>query len=336
MERSAEGTCFHTPEWLESACEVGDFDDASRLYECPDGRQVVLPMLRRPSRIPGLSSEWSMSRGWGFGGPVSSGRLRSEDVATVLRDVLARSGCRTIIKPGPYTDALWGQAPARWRAGPHLVHLADLTDGFADLWSKRFASGMRNHIRKAEKRGVEIEWDTTGKLLEVHYDLYLRWTRRRARERNIPASAALRLAKRRDPLAMYEALARRFGDRCWVGVAWKESEPAASLVMLWNGAHAHYWRGASDRERARHSYASHLLLGRAMEAAAGLGCEQFHMGQSGGVESLMRFKEHLGGERRQYHEYRFEPAVVAGAVRASQHAAREAAALASKGASFGW
>ena len=265
-ESSAEATCFQSPEWLDAACEVGNFEDASRLYEYSDGRRLVLPMLREPSPIPGLTAEWSMPSGWGYGGPVSSGRLRSEDVATVLRDVVARNAGRTIIRPGPDTDALWAQAPARLRL-PRLVHVADLADGFANLWTKRFASAMRNQVRKAEKRGVEIEWDTTTRLLGVHYDLYLRWTRRRARERNVPASAALRLAKRRDPLEMYEAVARRFGDRCWVGVAWKEREPAASLVMLWNGVHAHYWRGASDRERASRSYASHLLLGRAIEAA---------------------------------------------------------------------
>ncbi len=331
VDASDEATAYHTPEWLAAACEAGRFEDASRLYEGPDGRQIVLPMLRRSSPIPGLSTDWSMPPNWGFGGIISSRRIDAEAVATVLPDVLAAKAGRTIIKPGPLTGAAWNGVPARARV-PHLVHVVDLRAGFGSLWSKRFSSGTRNKLRKAEKVGVEIEWDTTGKLLRPHYDLYMRWTRRRAREHAIPVSLALRLARRREPVGRFEAVARQFGDRCRVGVAWVGNEAAASTIILRNGVHAHYWRSASDRDRAARTYANYLLLARALEDAAAFGCEHFHMGESGDVESLMQFKDHFGAERRCYDEYRFEPPVVAASVRLREQVGARAVTLALKGA----
>jgi hypothetical protein len=330
LDASDEATAYHTPEWLDAACESAGFEDASRLYEDGDGRRIVLPMLRRASSIPGLSANWSMPPNWGYGGIVSSGRIDAGDVATVLADVLAAQPGRTIVKPGPLTNAAWNEAPARMRI-PHLVHVVDLRGGFARLWSERFSSGTRNKLRKGEKAGVEIEWGTTDRLLRVHYDLYLEWTRRRARERRIPLSLALRLARRREPFARFEAVARHLGDRCRIGVAWVGNEAAASTIILRHGAHAHYWRSANDRDRVGRTYANYLLVARALEESAAAGAWYFHMGESGGVQSLMQFKDHFGAERRAYDECRFEHPLVANAVRLREHAGAHAMALAAKG-----
>jgi hypothetical protein len=328
LESSDEATPYHAPEWLDAACETGPFEDASRLYERPDGRQLVLPMLRRMNPVPGMSSNWSMPPGWGFGGIISAGRVATSDVACVLPDIVGATAARTIIKPGPLTRRAWDAAPGRSMV-PHVVHVVDLSSGFAEIWSKRFSSDTRNKVRKAEKRGVEIEWDTTGRLLPVHYELYLRWARRRARESGLPLFLALRLAKRREPFAVAEAVARRFAARCRVGVAWTANEAAASLIALRNGAHTIFWRSASDRERTRRTFATYLLLARALEEAACSGCEHFHMGESGGVESLMRFKEHFGAARYQYQEHRFEHPVAASSVRLRERAGHQSTRLAS-------
>jgi Acetyltransferase (GNAT) domain len=331
LDASDEATAYHTPEWLDAACETAGLEDVSKLYEGPDGRHIVLPMVRRASAIPGMTADWSMPPNWGYGGIISSGRIDADDVATVLPDLLAAKAGRTIVKPGPLSGAAWNGVPAQSRI-PHLVHVVDLRGGFAHIWSKRFSSGARNKIRKAEKAGVEIAWDTTGRLLRPHYDLYLRWARRRATDHGLPVALALRLARRREPYRRFEAVARRFGDRCRIGVAWIGGEAAASTIILRNGVHAHYWRSAIDRDRAARTYANHLLLASALEEAAGFGCEYFHMGESGGVESLMQFKEHVGGERRRYDEYRFEHPIVANAVRLREHAGDRAIALGLKSA----
>jgi Acetyltransferase (GNAT) domain len=325
---SEEASACHAPEWLDAACEAGGFEDASRLYEREDGRQLVFPILRRASHVPGVSADWSFPNEWGHGGIFARGHVRAEDVATVLPDIVAPGAGRTIVKPGPFMDAAWRAAPARVRV-PHVVHLVDLRSGFSGLWSKRLSSGTRNKVRKAEKSGVEIEWDTTGKLIGDHYRLYLDWTRRRARERNIPSRVALTLARRREPLAVDLAVAGRFGERCRVGIARIAGEPVASMIVLRSGSHANWWRSASDRERMGRSYATYLLLAGALEDAAELGCDHFHMGESGGVASLVEFKEHFGGDRRDYQELRFEPAIAVAAARLRETALPAAAKVAS-------
>jgi Acetyltransferase (GNAT) domain len=191
-----------------------------------------------------------------------------------------------------------------------------------------FSRNTRYKIRRAEKEGVEIEWDSSGQLVDVHYDLHLRWTDRRARERGLPISAARTLARRRESLAVDRAVASRFRERCRVGIAWLANEPVASMIVLRTGAHANWWRSANDRERMGRTYATWLLLAQALEEAAAFGCEHFHMGESGGVASLMEFKEHFGGERRHYQELRFESALAATTVRLRDHAGSRAVKLA--------
>src|SRR5919201_2089718 len=88
LDASEEATAYHTPEWLDAACESGGFEDASRLYETADGRQIVLPMLRRARAIPALSANWSMPANWGYGGIVSPGRGDARGGGTVLPDLL--------------------------------------------------------------------------------------------------------------------------------------------------------------------------------------------------------------------------------------------------------
>jgi hypothetical protein len=60
----------HTPEWVDAVCAVAPFTDATRLYEFADGRQFVLPLVRRsgPSGVGGWL--WSLPRSWGSGGLI--------------------------------------------------------------------------------------------------------------------------------------------------------------------------------------------------------------------------------------------------------------------------
>jgi hypothetical protein len=318
---SDEATPYHTPEWTDVACEIGGYEDASRLYTLADGRRLVFPLLvRRRPRAPAATA-LSLPSNWGFGGAVAPGRVAPADVVVALGDLVAAAP-RVVVKPGPLTAAAW--AGVRARRVPHLVHVVDLRGGFAKLWSERFSSGTRNKLRKAAKARVEIEWGCSDRLAAAHHELYRRWTLRRAAENGIPARVAVRLARRREPPGRLPALARRLGDRCRIGIATIGGEPVASTVVLQQGAHALYWRSASDRERAGRAYPNYLLVARALEEAAASGCHWFHMGESGGVESLMAFKDHFGAERVTYEECRFESALAAAVVRAGERALAEA------------
>jgi hypothetical protein len=299
---------------MDACCAHGRFEDASRLYETTDGRQIVVPMVRRRALGRRLATAWSMPDGWGLGGAVGSAPVGPEDVALVVDDLRSVSP-RVIVKPGPLTGGAWNGAAAQERV-PHTMHVIDLRHGLEALWSKRFSGRTRNKIRKAEKDGVEIQCGAGTELVKLYWDIYLRWTLGRAERRGIPGGIALASAKRRESLERFEAVARCLDERCQVLVAWIGGRPAASIILLLDGAYAHYWRAASDQALIGQRYANYLLLARAIEAAAERGYEHMDLGESGGVRSLMAFKEQFGAEPVSHEELRFEPRVVTKAVRA--------------------
>jgi lipid II:glycine glycyltransferase (peptidoglycan interpeptide bridge formation enzyme) len=210
----------------------------------------------------------------------------------------------------------------------------DVRAGFRELWSKAFSSDTRNKVRKAQKRGVEVQWGRGSELMRVYWNIYLRWTEQLASRRGIPGALAIALAKHREPLARYEAIAEHLGDRCQVAVARVEGKPAASVIALLDGVHGHYWRASSDQTLVRRRYTNHLLLAHTLERAAASGCHYVHLGESGGKETLIQFKEHFGGRPVSYDELRFGPLAMTSAMRAREQLIRGAEMLALRGAAM--
>jgi hypothetical protein len=329
-EASTQATIFHRPEWLEACCATGEFHDVSRLYETVDGERIVLPLVRSRAPRPAWPTTWSMPVGWGLGGAFGSRLVASDDVAMMLND-LSGDEAQLVISPGPVTADAWVDARARARVR-HDAHVVDVRQGFDALWSRVFRSDTRNKVRKAQKRGVEVQWGSGGELMRLHWDIYLRWTEQLARKRSVPVPLAVALAKHREPLVRYEAIARHLGDRCQVAVARVDGEPAASVIALLDGVHAHYWRASSDQALVRRRYANHLLLAHTLERAAASGCHYVHLGESGGKPSLIQFKEHFGGRPVSYDELRFGPLAMTSAMRARERLIRGAEILAVRGA----
>jgi hypothetical protein len=331
---------FHRPEWLDACCATDGAEDVSRLYETPDGRRIVFPVVQHRSG-PLRRGAWSMPVGWGLGGVFGSGPVRPGDVSLILGDVLSDNP-RLVVSPGPASAEAWATARSPLRVR-HDAHLVDVRAGFEALWSDVFSSDTRNKVRKAQRRGVEVLWGSGTELIDAYWSVYLRWVRQHADQRGVPVAASLALARRREPLARYRAVARHLAERCQVAVGLVDGEPAAAVIALLGGRHAHYWRACSDQALVRSRYANHLLLARVLERAAETGSQYVHLGESGGKRSLMQFKEHFGGRPVSYHELRFGPAALTTTVRvrdlllarAEQLPGRSAAAIASSWARLG-
>jgi GNAT acetyltransferase-like protein len=311
LQASAEATIYQTPEWLDACCAGGEFQDASRLYETGDGRQIIVPMVRPGGRVL-LRVARSMPNGWGFGGAIAPGRVRPEDVSMVLDDLL-ESTRSLVLKPGPVSANAWNGVQAQQRF-PHCIHIVDIRAGFEALWSSEFSSDTRNKVRKAEKRGVEVRWGRGTELAKVHWEIYLRWAAHRARVRGIPVPLGLARAKRDQPSELFANVAEHLAHRCQVVVATIDGEAVASAVVLFDGAYAHYWRAASDRDADTSRYANHLIVARVLEKAAERGHQFLEMGESGGVRSLMDFKEHFGAKPRPYDVLLFGPRAMTAAM----------------------
>jgi hypothetical protein len=306
---SDDVTAFQTPAWLDCVCEAG-WEDASRLYDLDGGRQLVLPLVRRRRLPQAMRVEASLPDGWGYGGIVASDRpVDARDVGLVLADVSRSAALRTSLKAGPLAADSWrAAAPADLAPIPHVVHVLDLAGGFTRVWEDRFTNARRRGVRKAERAGLEIESGNSERLVQAFCDVYGLWLDRRARERRKPPLhlAARWLEERREPRHRVRLVAERLNEACRVWVAWLDGAPAAAIVVHHQGPHAFYWRGAMVKELAAPTRASELLQRLAIEDAIDAGCRYYHMGESGGVASLIEFKERFGARAVEYPEYRIE------------------------------
>jgi hypothetical protein len=321
------------PLWLDAVCAHGPWEDASRLYETPDGRALVLPLVRR-RRPPGLAVEHSLPATWGNTGLLAAGPVGADDVAAVVADLRAGRALLTTVRPDFQQAPLW--APAARAAGaverPAVHHVLDLDGDFDAVWAG-FSSAARRAVRKAEKEQVTVEACHGQAAVLEFYRLYEGWIDHRARARGIPLPVARRMGRANEPLPRLLTLSEALGKAFTVWLARHDGVVVAAMITLIHGEIALSWRIASDREVADRVRAMDMVHRHAIEHAVLAGCRYYNMGESGGVESLMRFKTRFGATPREFAGYRFERlplSSVTGPAAALRHRS-ETAALAAVG-----
>jgi lipid II:glycine glycyltransferase (peptidoglycan interpeptide bridge formation enzyme) len=260
---------------------------------------------------------------WGFGGLLAEGGVGPDDVRLVLDDLAGRRIARQSIRPNPLLGALYTtHAPARSLRVARRAHVLDLRSGVDVVW-KGFADSRRRAIRKAERSGVEVEQDATGRLLSEHFALLERSEERWAQQQHEPAWLAQWRARFRDTLPKWQAVARHLDGGCRQWVARHDGLPVASIIVLF-GVNAHYTRGAMDKDRAGPVRANDLLMWHAIQAACSEGAGAFHLGESGESRSLATYKERFGARPVDYPELRIERLPITRADRTARAAVKRA------------
>ena len=302
-----EALVTQSPAWLEAMCALRGWEDASRLYETPSGRLLVLPMARRVGLGTGrLALQSSYAEGWGMGGFLASGGVTREDVEAVAPDLIERAGMRTLVRPNPLLAGEWTAAKVPGaRVLGRLAHVLDLDGGFDLVWNRRFAGSARRDVRRAERAGVVVERGSSAAYVDVFYELFDRSLERWAERQREPVWLARWRGHRRDPVRKFHLLARSLGHAFGVWVARLDERPVAAAIVLL-GPNAHYTRGAMDVELAGPARANYLIHFHAIREACEAGCRSYHFGETGGSSTLAFFKTRFGAEPRSYAEYRFE------------------------------
>jgi hypothetical protein len=296
-----------TPTWLECVCAVHGYHDASRLYRSADGRRLVLPLVRH-TVLGRISIADSLPHGWGPGGLLGEGGvLRPGDVQMVMSDLAERPGLGIRLRPDAATASIWeagvpARVPREWR----MAQALSLDGGFDQVWRRRFRGDTRTRIRRAQRAGVVVERDDTGRLVPVFQQLYAKSVARWARHEGAPLAVARWRARRREPDRKLNVVASRLGGRCRIYGAFVDGRPAAAIVVLRGNGTAAYWRGAMDEEVAGPTYANYLLHSTAIEDAADAGCTAYHMGDSAPGSPLALFKSRFGAVDQHYASYRIE------------------------------
>lgn len=290
----------HSPRWVDFVCRAGGYEDTSRLYELPGGRVLVMPMVRR------RGVEASLPPSWGMGGLVAPEGVRLADAVVAAADLTTRGVLRTTLRPNPLDAETWRVALAgRAVTVPRLAHLLPLDGGFDRVWMERFTKGARRAVRKAERAGLEVERDTSGRLVPVLYELFERSLEGWAMQQHEPRLLTRVRGHRRDSRRKFKLMAGALGDACRIWVAWYEGRPAAAILVL-QGTNAHYWRGMMDKELAGPTRANYLLHKLAIEEACAAGCRYYDMGESGSSASLAHFKTRFGALPHPHADFHIE------------------------------
>jgi hypothetical protein len=306
MKNDPEALPSQSPEWLDCLCLLKGYQDVSRFYEFADGQQLLLPLVRRKGVPSFLSVQASMPHAWGMGGILAKLEPTAEHFAAVFADLAKTPFLSLNMLPNPRQGALWEVAcPPHALRIPRRAHVLDLEGGFETVWKTRFSNKTRTTVRKAERSGVVVEHDTTGRLMPVFYELYRCSIDRWAQYQHEPRWLAHLRAAQRDPLPKLQHIAKHLGDTCKVWVAWYEGVPVAASIVLVR-ENADDIMAAIDKERAAPVNANALLQKLSIEDACEAGCRYYHMGESGDSQGISHFKERFGAQAYPYHEYRLE------------------------------
>lgn len=306
MEADPEAMPYQSPEWAAAACRSAGFVNITRHYRTADGADFVMPLLR-PARLPRrLSGAYSMPPAWGIGGLLGETAPTADLIRAVFEDLENLGTLSVRIRPNPRQDDVWAAArPAHVVRMERRAHVIDLRRGFDELVQNGFSSRCRRAAAKAERNGIEVEFDGTGALLDTYYSLYERSLTRWAAKQNEPAWLARWRGRRRDPLHKLQAASEELGEAFQVGIVRMDGQPAAGLILLL-GQNANDARGAMDASLVGNSGANELLQRTALERAANAGCKIYHMGESGFSATLAHYKEKFGALPVDYAEYQFE------------------------------
>lgn len=295
LESDHAANIYQTPEWTDSICAVDRYVDASRLYTTPTGRQLVMPMVRRTGLPRILRVEESLPVQWGTGGLVAPGQVQPEDVTAVWADLASRHAARVRIQVENMNVQAWNAS--KFLPNTIIKHdlksVIDLSGGFERVWKELFTRKARNHVRRAERAGLVVESDSTGRLVSVYYKLYLDWIKRRAEDLGLPTSIMLRRASHQEPLRKFQLVAQKFGSACNIWVARLDGQPIAAVILLIHNRHANYWRGYSNKDLAGPVPANNLLQKLAIAYACDAGCLDYNMGWSS-TPSLTEYKSSFG------------------------------------------
>ena len=298
---------FHqSPRWMEYLCAAGGYENISRLYEFKNGKHLVLPLVKRRGIPDVCAFAESLPYAWGHGGPLASSVLEKQDIAVVMKDLAQVGYLSTSIRPNPLQGALWAAAQLpKMETVARCSHVLDLSGGFEEVWTKRFSKQKRKDVRRAQHAGLEVECDTTGRLIPVYYKLYEQSLVRWAQQQHEPLWMARLRAHLRDSQSKLKAMADFLGEYCRVWVAWHEGRPVASHIVL-QDTNSTPILGAVDKPAAAATNANSLLERLTIEDACQAGCRYYDMGETGENKGLAYYKRGYGAVAVTYADYHLE------------------------------
>ena len=272
----AEGSTFcHLAGWREIMSDVLGHECIYLVARDGAGRwQGVLPLVRVNSLIFGhyLVSMPFLNYGGPLGTPAARAALAEWAVAEAKRSGLKLMELRTREADDDARAAASLTVSAR-----KVTVLLDLAET-PELLFKRFPSKLRSQIRRPQKEGMELRVgaDQVGAFYEVFA--------RNMRDLGTPVL----------PKALFERIARVFGERALFAAVYHEGAPvAAGCGFLWGDEFEITWASSLREHNAKSP--NMLLYWGLMEHLVGRGAKVFNFGRCTPGGPTHKFKLQWGG-----------------------------------------
>ncbi len=285
--RAPEATFYHTHAWSAALVRAFARMRAGALL-VRDGGDVVGAMPFVDVHVGPAVRRWSMPLGT-YGGPLTEPGLDAsarEAVRRALLDAFFRSRRGRVIDVGFVDFPGIGDVPGT-RAVTSTTHMVALDADFDVVVRERFASDRRKRMRNARRLGVTVRRARSAADVDAFYRVYL------GRVRELGGTPP-------HPRVLFDALLELGADGA---VRLHVAEHEGRIV----GGHCNFhfadtviaWYGMVDAV-GRRVQAGTLLYAECLREACEEGYRWYNLGSSAGRESLERYKESLGGVRREY------------------------------------
>ena len=267
---------FHRTAWSRGV-ERGTGQPARYLLvEDGAGRLAgLLPLTRIRSPLVGSAL---VSTGFGVGGGIVAGTGAAvEALAAAAWSLAGREGCPSVTLRG-------GRLPKGWRReeGVYAGFIRDLPAGDEAIL-KSIPRKQRAEVRRSLSLGLEVETGRGPRSLADHYAVY--------------SESVRNLGTPVFPRALFEAMAREWGEACDIVTIRSEGRPVASVLSFYFKGIVHPYWGGGIRE-ARALRANDLLYYSLMRHSAERGCTHFDFGRSKLGTGAFAFKKNWGFEPR--------------------------------------
>jgi len=260
----------HRLEWLQVIGEVFGHETIPLVTRDQSGALTgILPLVRLRTALFGhyLVSVPFLNYGGPLGSPDAVQALAAEAVR-LGRSASARlTELRSLVEQPV-------DLPVSHRK---ITVVLDLPSS-ADALLQGLPAKVRSQVRRPQKEGVTVRFG-----LDQVAPFY-RVFARHMRDLGTPVL----------PRRFFQAMADRFGDDAWFGVAWLGEEPVAGGAgVRWLGESEIIWASSL---RAHGRIAPNMLLyWAAIERAIAEGCTRFNFGRCSPGSGTHRFKQQWGG-----------------------------------------
>ncbi|MGD8414511.1 MAG: GNAT family N-acetyltransferase [Candidatus Latescibacterota bacterium] len=285
-ERSDEATFYHSRVWIESLAAT--FSHLSfRSLVSYDGSTVTgfLPyfIIRRGP----FHTTWSLPFGT-YGGPAV---LVEEAVSSLIAHYTRQVPAAGTLSVGwiDYHNLGPVAGTGGWKKTEASTHQIDISNGYEKLWDYTLDRQRRKRARRAERMGVRVRRARSDGDLAKYYEIYT--------DRIDQWGGGYQYPKR-----LFVNLLERGGESVRLYVAEHDGDIVGGHFNFYYKDTVTAWTGVTSRE-SNHLQAGTLLYIQCLRDACEEGFRTYNLGGSLDKQTLIDFKESLGGTPHEYFQY---------------------------------